>query len=76
MITYVNYDDCDSHKYSFELEECEEEAVPDLLKMFGLDSEVSFKDLRNMGWQGHEDYRTEIIDFTNIQTQEGYSERR
>ena len=75
MITYVKYDDCDSQKYSFELEECEEEAVPDLLKTFEMESEVSFKDLRNMGWQGHEDYRAEIIDFSNIQTQGGCSER-
>ena len=60
MITYVKYDDYDSHKYSFELEECEEEAVPDLLKMFGMDSEVSFKDLREMGWQGLE-YSAKIV---------------
>ncbi len=63
MITYVEYDECDSQKYSFELEECEEEAVPDLLRMFGMESEVSFKDLRDMGWQSHEDYSAKIINF-------------
>ena len=68
MITYVKYDDYDSHKYSFELEECEEEAVPDLLRMFEMESEVSFTDLRSMGWRGHHDYRAEVIDFSNIQT--------
>ena len=68
MITYVKYDDCDSQKYSFELEECEEEAVPDLLRMFEMESEVSFADLRSMGWRGHHDYRAEVIDFRNIQT--------
>ena len=69
MNTYGKYDDCDSREYSLELEECEEEAVPDLLKMFEMESEVSFEDLRSMGWRGHHDYRAEIIDFSNIQTQ-------
>ena len=69
MITYGSYDDCDSREYSLELEECEEEAVPDLLRMFEMESEVSFEDLRNMGWRGHEDYRAEIIDLSDIQKQ-------
>ena len=68
MITQGRYDDCDPREYSLELEECEEEAVPDLLRMFEMESEVSFTDLRSMGWRGHHDYRAEVIDFSNIQT--------
>ena len=68
MITYGRYDDCDPREYSLELEECEEEAFPDLLRMFEMESEVSFEDLRSMGWRGHHDYRAEVIDFSNIQT--------
>ena len=71
MITYGRYDDCDPREYSLELEECEEEAVPDLLRMFEMESEVSFADLRSMGWRGHHDYRAEVIDFSNIQTPGG-----
>jgi len=68
MITYGRYDDCDPREYSLELEECEEEAVPDLLRMFEMESEVSFENLRSMGWRGHCDYRAEVIDFRNIHT--------
>ena len=75
MITYGRYDDCDPREYSLELEECEEEAVPDLLRMFEMESEVSFADLRSMGWRGHHDYRAEVIDLSNIQTLGGGSER-
>ena len=34
------------------LEECQEKEVPDLLQSFDLQDDVSFKDLRNMGWKG------------------------
>ena len=68
MITYGRYDDCDPREYSLELEECEEEAVPDLLRMFEMESEVSFADLRSMGWRGLHECKAEVIDFSNIQT--------
>lgn len=70
IITYGTYDDCKSREYSLELEECEEEAVPDLLRIFEMESEVSFEELRSMGWRGHHDYRADIINFSNIQKKE------
>ena len=60
IITYAKYDESDRRTYSIELEECEEEAVPEMLNMFDLEEEVSISELRKMGWQGKLARRGEI----------------
>ena len=56
VITYGKYDESDTRTYSIEIEECEENDVPDMLKAFDLDNEVTFSELANMGWRGQVTY--------------------
>tara|TARA_B100000579_G_C22368239_1_gene637057 strand:+ start:92 stop:463 length:372 start_codon:yes stop_codon:yes gene_type:complete len=51
MITYGKYDECDSRVYSLELDECEENDVPDMLAEWDME-EVTFDELKKMGWNG------------------------
>ena len=52
IITYTILDEYSSKTFSFELEECSEDNVPDMLERFELEDEVSISDLRKMGWRG------------------------
>ena len=61
IFTYGKYDESDSKKYSIELEQCKEDDVPRMLEQFEMGKEVSFKELRDMGWQGQIDYSVSII---------------
>jgi hypothetical protein len=56
VITYGKYDESDTRTYSIEIEECEENDVPDMLEAFDLDNEVTFSELANMGWRGRVTY--------------------
>ena len=37
---------------SIELQQCEENDVPDMLEAFDLGKDVTFSELADMGWQG------------------------
>ena len=59
IITYTTLDEYSSKTYSFELEECSENHVSDMLERFELEGEVSISDLRKMGWRGR--HRAQIV---------------
>ena len=61
LITYGKYDENDIRHYSLELDSCEENDLPDLLDEFGLGNQVTFEELRDMGWQGQIDYSANVI---------------
>lgn len=61
MITYGKYDEADSRTYSIELQECNEDDVPDMLEMFDVGGEVSFAELEDMGWRGSVSYSADLI---------------
>ena len=61
IITYAQYDESDSRKYSIELEECQENDVPDMLDSFDVGSEVTFTELEQMGWSGTVTYSAQVI---------------
>ena len=60
ILTYGKYDENDSKEYSIELERCKEDDVPSLLDEFEMGEEISFQDLRDMGWQGQIDYSASV----------------
>tara|TARA_B100000963_G_C22606585_1_gene662798 strand:- start:544 stop:981 length:438 start_codon:yes stop_codon:yes gene_type:complete len=51
-MTYCKYDESDSKTYSFELEECEENDVLDMINRYEIQDEISIEDLKKMGWDG------------------------
>ena len=61
MITYGKYDENDSKEYSIELEECTENDLPIMLDEFEMGNEVTFEELRDMGWRGQIDYSASVI---------------
>ena len=60
VITYGKYDESDTRTYSIEIEECEENDVPDMLEAFDLDNEVTFSELADMGWRGRVMYSAPV----------------
>ena len=63
LVTYGKYDESDNRTYSIELEECEEEAVLNLLERFEVRDEVTLAELHEMGWRGKGDHSAEIKSF-------------
>ena len=61
LITYGKYDEDDYKEYSIELESCEENDLPDLLDEFDVGNQVTFDELRQMGWTGEVDCSAKII---------------
>ena len=62
LITYGKYDENDHKEYSIELDRCVENDLPNLLDEFEVAEEVTFEELREMGWRGYTDYSAKIID--------------
>ena len=62
VITYGKYDESDARTYSIELEMSEENDVPDMLDAFDLDlgNEVTFSELKDMGWRGKVSYSAPV----------------
>ena len=60
MVTYAKYDESDKRFYSIELEDCDENGVPDMLANFGVDGDVTFKELQQMGWNGRVSYSAPV----------------
>ncbi len=52
MITYGKYDDYCSREYSLQLDECEENNLPDMLTEFNMGDVFSFEELKALGWNG------------------------
>jgi len=52
LITYARYSEDESKLYSIELDSCLENDVPDMVDRFNLEEEVTFEELRMMGWNG------------------------
>ena len=61
LITYGKYDEDDYKEYSIELDSCEENYLPDLLDEFDVGNQVTFDELRDMGWRGKVDCSAKII---------------
>ena len=64
IITYGHYDENDSREYSIELEECKENDLPDMLDEYDIGGEVTFDELKEMGWRGLVDNSATIIDIS------------
>ena len=60
LITYGKYDENDCKEYSIELDRCEEYGLPDLLDEYDVGDQVTFDELRDMGWKGVIDYEGKI----------------
>ena len=60
IIIYAGYTESDSRRYSIELDSCLENDVPDMIEKFNLDQDVTFEELRMMGWDGHVGHSAKI----------------
>ena len=63
LITYGKYDEFDKRNYSFELDICDEDDVPDMLCQYYIGNHITFDDLRKFGWNGNVFNNAEIIEF-------------
>ena len=63
LITYGKYDEFDTRNYSIELDFCDEDDVPDLLKQYFIGEHIKLDDLRKFGWNGKVNQNAEIIPF-------------
>ena len=52
LITYASYSEDENESYSIELDSCLENDVPDMIESIYLEEEVTFDELRMMGWNG------------------------
>jgi len=65
LIRYGKYDENDFKEYSIELDRCEEYGLPDLLDEYDVGDQVTFDELRDMGWRGEIDYEAKLISISN-----------
>ena len=63
LITYDKHDEYDKRKYSIELDRCDEDDVPDMLRQFYIGEHITFSDLRKFGWKGKVNQNAEVIYF-------------
>jgi hypothetical protein len=63
LITYDKHDEYDKRKYSVELDRCDEDDVPDMLRQFYIGEHITFSDLRKFGWKGKVNQNAEVIYF-------------
>ena len=61
LTTYGKYDENDKKEYSIELDSCEENDLPELLNEFDVGNQVTFDELREMGWRGQVECSATII---------------
>ncbi len=61
LITYGKYDENDRKNYSIELDNCEENDLPDMLDEFDVGNQVTFDELVDMGWRGKINYSSSVI---------------
>ena len=63
LITYDKHDEYDKRKYSIELDRCDEDDVPEMLRQFYIGEHITFNDLRKFGWNGKVYNKAKIIEF-------------
>ena len=61
LITYEKYDEYDPRKYSIELDNCQEDDVPEMLNQYFIGEHISMDDLKRCGWNGKTNQNAEII---------------
>ena len=61
LITYEKYDEYDPRKYSIELDNCQEDDVPEMLNQYFIGEHISMDDLKRCGWNGKTSQNAEII---------------
>ena len=61
LIRYGKYNENDYKEYSIELDKCQENDLPDLLDEFDVGNQVTFHELRDMGWNGNIEYEAKIV---------------
>ena len=74
LITYGKYDENDYKEYSIELDSCVENDLPTLLDEFEVGEEVTFDELREMGWRGYTDYSAKIIEISKKNKQSSFNQ--
>ena len=62
LITYASYSEGENKLYSIELDSCVENDVPDMIENIYLEEEVTFDELRMMGWNGAVTFSAKIMD--------------
>ena len=63
LITYGKYDENDKRKYSIEINFCDEDDVPYMLREHSIGEDIKLDDLRSFGWNGKVDHNAKIIEF-------------
>ena len=63
LITYEKYDEFDQREYSIELDNCQEDDVPNMLSQYFIGEHISIDDLRTFGWNGNVFNNAKIIQF-------------
>ena len=63
LITYGKYDENDKRKYSIEINFCDEDDVPYMLREHNIGEDIKLDDLRSFGWNGKVDHNAKIIEF-------------
>ena len=61
--TYDKYDETDKRKYSIEINFCDEDDVPYMLREHSIGEDIKLDDLRSFGWNGKVDHNAKIIEF-------------
>ena len=61
LITYERYDEYDPRKYSIELDNCQEDDVPEMLNQYFIGEHISMDDLKRCGWNGKTNQNAKII---------------
>ena len=74
LITYGKYDENDHKEYSIELDSCVENDLPNLLNEFEVEDEVTFDELREMGWRGYTDNSAKIIEISKKNKQSSFNQ--
>ena len=62
LITYEKYDEYDQREYSIEIDNCQENDVPDMLSQYFIGEHISIDDLRTFGWKGNINKNAKIIE--------------
>ena len=62
LITYEKYDEYDQREYSIEIDNCQEDDVPDMLSQYFIGEHISIDDLRTFGWKGKINQNAKIIE--------------
>lgn len=65
LITYEKYDEYDQREYSIELDNCQEDDVPEMLCQYFVGEHISIDDLKMFGWNGKINHNAELVNLFN-----------